>query len=128
MKKFLLTISVIALAITLTAGLGFAQGTAQTIDFNTNTGNIRTSTDHPSCVISLSKQVSFIYLPDNDFTTAPAQSYAIATSHSAGDKMYGSGSDTTLIFWKANEQQVAVSTSDLTAPDSTAFNTDWTSM
>ncbi len=117
MKKILLIVSVIALTIPLVAGMSFGA----TIAAGTTQGDIE-STGNPQCTISLSKNVSFGYTPGS---ASNAQSYAIQSYHTSGNKAYGSASDTTLIYWSTD-----TSGTDVGAPsaaDSSEFSS-WTPM
>ena len=93
MKKIMLTLSVMIFAVALMAGPSFAA----TIAASDTSGTI-SSNGNPTCVLHLSKNVSFIYVPDST-TAASAQFYAIGARHGSGDKAYGTASDTTLIYW-----------------------------
>ena len=118
MKKILFIVSVIALAIPLMVGTSFGA----TIAASVNTGTIQ-SGSNPICTVSLSKNVSFGYLPDS---SSNAQSYAIQAYHTSGHKAYGTASDTTLIYWMTD-----TTGDDIGAPsasDSSMFNTGWTAM
>ncbi len=119
MKKIML-ISVLVLALGLMAGPGFSA----TINHTATTGTIQSSTN-PRCDVALSKNVSFIYVPDST-TAADAQSYAIGSRHFSGNKAYGTASDTTLIFWTAMTTG-DISTAEIDASDST-FNAGWNTM
>ena len=92
MKKIILIFTALVLAIPLMAGLGFAGDT--TADNDTQTLELADDTE-PNCTISFSKNVSFGY----NVADADDQSYAIISLHFSGDKRYGTGSDTTLIYW-----------------------------
>ena len=120
MKKIML-ISVLVLALGLMAGPGFA---ASLINHTDTTGQIESGTN-PRCDIALSKNVSFIYVPDVE-ASASAQTYAIGSRHFSGNKAYGTASDTTLIYWTAMTTG-DVSTTQISQPNST-FNTGWTTM
>jgi hypothetical protein len=122
MKKILLIAAVIAMAIPLAAGVSFG---AKLIAATANSGFIHYAAS-PSCSISLSKNVSFVYSPDSTAGEA-AQSYAIGSRHNSGNKVYGTSSDTTLIYWQAK------TTGDVTATeiddsDSDVFDSSWTAM
>ena len=119
MKKIML-ISVLVLAIGLMAVPGFAA----TINHTATTGQIQ-STGNPRCDVALSKNVSFIYVP-NTTTAESAQSYGIGARHFSGNKVYGTASDTTLIFWTAMTTG-DVSATEIDASDS-SFNDGWTAM
>ena len=119
MKKIMF-ISVLVLALGLMAGPGFAA----TINHTATTGSIQSGTN-PRCDVALSKNVSFIYVPDVA-SAASAQSYAIGSRHFSGNKAYGTASDTTLIFWTAMTTG-DVGTSQIGASDSTAVS-GWTTM
>jgi len=117
MKKILLIISVVALAIPMMYGVSFGDatiGAATTMDSIQDTG-------HPGCNISLSKNVSFGYNVDSVF-----QSYAIQSYHISGNKAYGTASDTTLIYWQEDETNDDVGAPS--AENSSMCNTGWTSM
>lgn len=118
MKKILFIVSVIALAIPLMVGTSFGV----TIPAADNSEPIQ-SGSNPICTISLSKNVSFGYLPDSN---ANAQSYAIQSYHTSGHKTYGTASDTTLIYWQTNTTGDDIG--EPSASDSSMFNTGWTPM
>lgn len=120
MKKIML-ISVLVLALGLMAGPGFAESL---INHTLTTDSIQNATN-PRCDVALSKNVSFIYVPDST-TAADAQSYAIGSRHFSGNKAYGTASDTTLIFWTAMTTG-DISTTEIDASDST-FNDGWNTM
>ena len=123
MKKILLIASVIAIAIPLAAGGSFG---AQLITATANNGFIHYGAS-PSCAIFLSKNVSFVYSPD-DATGEAAQSYAIGSRHNSGNKAYGTSSDTTLIYWRTLTTG-DVDTGEITTSDSTVFNAaGWSAM
>ena len=123
MKKILLIAAVIAIAIPLAASVSF--GAPATIAATDNNGFIHFG-NSPSCAIFLSKNVSFVYSPDSTAGEA-AQSYGIGARHNSGNKVYGTASDTTLIYWQT------MTTGDVTATqiddsDSDVFGTDWSAM
>ena len=117
MKKILLIISVVALAIPMMYGVSFGDAT---IAAATTSSNIADST-HPGCTISLSKHVSFGYNVDGVF-----QAYAIQSYHTSGNKAYGTASDTTLIYWVEDETNDDVGAPS--AENSSMFGTGWTAM
>ena len=117
MKKILLIISVVALAIPLMYGVSFGDAT---IAAAVTSATIQDSA-HPGCTISLSKNVSFGYNVDAAF-----QAYAIQSYHTSGNKQYGTASDTTLIYWMENETNADVGLPS--ADNSSMFNTGWTAM
>ena len=121
MKKILLIASVIAIAIPLAAGMSFGN----TIATTSNTGFIHYGAS-PSCSISLSKNVSFIYSPD-DNAGEVAQSYGIGTRHNSGNKAYGTSSDTTLIYWQVMTTG-DISTTEIDQSDSSMFDSTWSAM
>jgi len=120
MKKILFIVSVIALAIPLMVGTSFGAD----ISASATTGTIQ-SGSNPICTISLSKNVSFGYLPDSG---SNAQSYAIQAYHTSGNKAYGSASDTTLMYWLTDTTGEAVGAP--TVSDSSMFDSSssWTAM
>lgn len=118
MKKILFIVSVIALAIPLMVGTSFGA----TIAASVNTASIQ-SGSNPQCTVSLSKNVSFGYYPDS---ATNAQSYAIQSYHTSGNKAYGTASDTTLIYWLTDTTGDDVG--QPSASDSTMFQSNWTSM
>ncbi|NOR22840.1 MAG: hypothetical protein GQ542_00340, partial [Desulforhopalus sp.] len=97
---------------------------AATINHTDTTDQIQSS-GNPRCDVALSKNVSFIYVPDTT-TASSAQTYGIGARHFSGNKCYGTASDTTLIFWTAMTTG-DVSASEIGAANS-SFNTGWTSM
>jgi hypothetical protein len=120
MKKIML-IPVLVVAIGLMAGPGFA---TSLINHTATTGSIQNSTN-PRCDVALSKNVSFIYVPDST-AAADAQTYAIGSRHFSGNKAYGTASDTTLIFWTSMTTG-DISATEIDQSDST-FNTGWNTM
>lgn len=123
MKKILLIAAVIAIAIPLAAGVSFGQ--TKTITATDNSGFIHYGAS-PSCSISLSKNVSFVYRPDSTAGEA-AQSYAIGSRHNSGNKAYGTSSDTTLIYWQVKTTGDVTGT-EISDSDSDVFNTGWSAM
>ena len=118
MKKILFIVSVIALTIPLMVGTSFGA----TIAASVNTATIQ-SGSNPICTVSLSKNVSFGYLPNSG---SNAQSYAIQAYHTSGNKAYGSASDTTLIYWITDTTGDDIGTPS--ASDSSMFDSSWTTM
>jgi len=124
MKKILF-ISVLAIAIALTTGPVFAAGTPVLIGHLSNSAPIQAGTN-PRCDINLSKNVSFVYIPDQT-GNGVAQSYAIGARHDAGNKAYATASDTTLIYWKTKTSG-DISAGDLNTASDSSFQTGWTPM
>lgn len=122
MKKIMLTLSVMIFAVALMAGPGFAA----TIAASDTSGTI-SSSGNPTCVLQLSKNVSFVYSPDST-AAASAQFYAIGSRHASGDKAYGTASDTTLIYW------ITMTTGDISTTEIDDSDSDfkdsggWTAM
>lgn len=117
MKKILFIVSVIALTMPLIAGTSFGAAIAASV----NQDDIQSGTN-PQCTISLSKNVSFGYTPNS---ATNAQSYAIQSYHTSGNKRYGSASDTTLIYWTTDTSGTDVGAP--TASDSAEFSA-WQAM
>ena len=120
MKKIIYIALIAVFAIPAMAGFGFAGDTtisntdARVTDIGSRTVS---GTALPICDLALSKNVSFGYNVATDF-----QSYAVQSLHYSGDKLYGTASDTTLLFWISSDTgQTAGSPS---ADDSTAVNTN----
>jgi hypothetical protein len=93
MKKILLIVAAIALIIPMTVGASFAADV--TVAASDNTKDLATDGGIPDCEVSFSKNVSAYY-------AGLAQEYAVTTAHTSGNKIYGSHSASTLIFWLDN--------------------------
>jgi len=121
MKKIMYITMALALGFLMTAGpciagVAVAHDDNQAIDISV--------TDNPGCDVNLSKNVSLGYTRDSD-DAAGAQTYAIQSYHTSGNKAYGTASDTTIIKWSQKTDKV-----DIAAPtvaNSTEFS-DWTAM
>ena len=112
MKKILLIVAAIALIIPMTVGASFAAD--KTLAAADNTLELQTATI-PVCEVSFSKNVSAQY-------EGLAQEYAVTTAHTSGNKVYGSHSATTLIFWLDNSSGDATTSAASTTIDG------WTEM
>jgi len=125
MKKILFVIAAAAMVLPLIAGASFAAGPGA---FSYSDKNYELSSDtanRPSCTISLSKNVAAYYDAPADAAGIVGQQYEIATAHTSGNKIYGSHSAATLIYWKDNPLGVAPDADDA---DSTDMETNWTEM
>jgi len=125
MKKILFVIAAAALVIPLMAGPTLAAGPGA-FDYSDKNYDLSSDTAaRPSCTISLSKNVAAYYDAPADGAGIVGQQYEIATAHTSGNKIYGSHSAATLIYWKDNPLGVAPDAADA---DSTDMETNWTEM
>ena len=120
MKKIMYITVALALGFLMTAGPCFAVA----IEHDSNQNQPINSSGNPDCRVNLSKNVSLGYTPDST-TAAEAQTYAIQSYHTSGNKEYGTASDTTIIKWatKTDKEDIAAPTN----ADSSEFSS-WTAM
>ncbi|MBW1981199.1 MAG: hypothetical protein JRJ12_08245 [Deltaproteobacteria bacterium] len=109
MRKNIFRILVMLLALAFMASPCLA-GSVTISHSNNVDQDITGGNGNPQCRVSLSKNVSFVYTRDDD-NSASAQTYAIGARHDAGNKAYGTASDTTLIYW------VTMTTGDITGSE-----------
>ncbi len=118
MKRFVVLLAVLTLAIPLMAGSSFADSD-KTIVYSDDDRNLCTAAGIDAD-ISLSKGVSLHY-------TSTPQAYGMTTGHMSGNKMYTTTYDTTLLYWQGSTQpNEDLKTMDHT--DSTGIDGTWTEM
>jgi hypothetical protein len=105
MRKILLIAAVCAVIIPMTVGYGFAADV--TVAATDNEKDLATNAGIPDCMVSFSKNVSAFY-------AGLAQEYAVTTAHTSGNKIYGSHSASTLIYWVDNPDGTATTSASST--------------
>lgn len=121
MKKVSMMILATLLVLPLATGVCLAASTLVNHTQGRSVPITPTITGNPMCTVSLSRNVSFGYNASTN-----QQTYAIDSQHWAGDKRYGTASDTTLLFW----QSTATGTEAVlpTQADSTYTDSSWSGM
>lgn len=113
-------IAMMALLLMTGTGAAFAAGGTATI----NAGQSYTGQEGSNAAVVLGKLSTNVsaYL---DYATTV---YAAITKHLSGSRTFGASSDDTRIYYKESTVGAAVVSGDLTASDSSAFATGWTSL
>ena len=118
MKRFVILLAVLALAIPLLAGSAFADSD-KTIAYSDADRNLCTAAGIDAD-ISLSKGVSLHY-------TSIPQAYGMTTGHMSGNKMYTTTYDTTLLYWQGSTDPDG-DVDSMSHTDSSGIDNSWTEM
>ena len=122
MKRFVILLAVLALAVPLLAGSALADSN-KTVVYNCSEAGCKNlcTVAGIDADISLSKGVSLHY-------DSTQQSYGLSTGHMSGNKIYTTTYDTTLMYWKGSTDPDGADLTGLAILDSADIDGSWTEM